>query len=332
MSTALPTRTPGQTPEDELGQWRDWRKQIEAGGPQALDAWASAASPEERAYFNGPSPRPKDPRFNEMYAPQAFSPEAGNTYVNDQTHYDIPSGEVQKNKGVWDLPETYAILAMAAGMGGVVAGPAIAGAVSGHTGAGTAAAATGGKVGTLGSILNYAKQGKDAYDTYSGLTDVLGKAAGSSTAEEQHNDQLKMLLENSKLNRDKFALMAPGQRLKTSEVANMLSSYTPSKMDWGPGGFTPGAGARGVQPTITGGVSASIAHPSASTAALRQQVMDQQLINQMKGDAGTDLSGVGSTSVGNQILGGAATGTGILEALAKLWKPRTTGVTDSIQD
>jgi hypothetical protein len=129
----IPQHVQGMDPTQELQQWAQWRQAVDAA--KQTDKLTGDAA----RYYNGPSPRPGDPRFDQSYATDMFSPEAGQTYVNAKTHFDINSGKTVKNQSGWDLPETKLIVALAAGLGGVAAAPLIAGAVGGNAAAGTAA-------------------------------------------------------------------------------------------------------------------------------------------------------------------------------------------------
>lgn len=160
----------------------------------------------------------------------------------------------------------------------------------------------------------------------SGLGDILGGAAKSSTAQGNTSDRLKLMLENAKLNRDKFALGAPSTRLSGAIKGSVAGNFQPTKVDWGPGGFTPGAGTRGVIPKITGGGAGALANLSPDAKTLANQVTHDELVSQMSGGAsapggGTDKAmptGIGEPSTGSSILGGLGMGSSILGLLAKL--------------
>lgn len=160
----------------------------------------------------------------------------------------------------------------------------------------------------------------------SGLSGVLGGAAKSGQDQNNKADQLKLLLENAKLNRDKFALDAPGERLATSQRANLAANASPSKMDWGPKGFVPGAIAHGQapMPTRTGGISGALSNMNPEAKALANQTMHDEFISQLQGGIsnpkGTDRAmptGIGEESTGDKVLGGASLGTSILAAILK---------------
>lgn len=173
-----------------------------------------------------------------------------------------------------------------------------------------------------------------------GISGILGGAAKSGQDQNNKGDQLKLLLENAKLNRDKFALDAPGTRLSTGMRANLAANATPSKLDWGPNGFKPGAIARGEaqMPKWTGGASGAMENMSPDARQLANTVMHDELIAQLRGGTtgggsrpggdlntqGTDLAmdpdvkNVGKPSTGDNILGGLGMGTSILSMLLKL--------------
>ncbi len=100
----------------------------------AITARVNSLTPEERAKldFGDLSPAAK------AYVVGRIDPATGKaaTGVNGQ-HFDMEKGQIVKNGGFWDLPESYAILAAAAGMGGLAAAPLLAGTagVTGSTGA-----------------------------------------------------------------------------------------------------------------------------------------------------------------------------------------------------
>lgn len=184
-----------------------------------------------------------------------------------------------------------------------------------------------------------------------GLSGILGSAA--KTGQDQNNkaDQLQLLLENAKLNRDKFALDAPGQRLSTGMRANVAANAQPASLDWGPAGFKPGAIAHGQAPMPhwTGGPSSGLgASMSPDAKQLSNQVMHDELVAQLRGGTtgggtgakqgdgsllrpgakedgtGTDLAmdpklaQIGQPSTGDNVLGGLGVGTSILALLSKL--------------
>lgn len=206
-----------------------------------------------------------------------------------------------------------------------VLGPSTAanmGATTTALAAGGPAAPAGIAAGGGGSSLLGAMSGTKAM---TGIADVMGGAARSGADANYKNDYLKTILENSKLNRDKFAVAAPGQRLQDSTKASLASNFTPSKVDWGPGGFTPGAGARGVQPTFTGGFSGGMQNLDPRTKQLQSRVMDDELQGQLSGGATggnqdrampTDI---GKSSTLDKLTGAGAFGTSILSAIMKAY-------------
>lgn len=169
-----------------------------------------------------------------------------------------------------------------------------------------------------------------------GLADVFGGASKSGLDQQNKDNSLKLLLEQAKLNRDKFATDAPGQRLNTSTRASVLSNYKPAQVDWGAGGFQPGMGARGVIPKITGGVGGSLANLNPETKSLADQVMHDMLVSQQRGGETGGGNGAGAPysrpdkygtdktmptmtqpSRGDKLTGGLGMGFSILEALKK---------------
>lgn len=168
--------------------------------------------------------------------------------------------------------------------------------------------------------------------TVGGLADVLGGAAKGSQNQNNESDKIKLLLENAKLNRDKYALSAPGTRLSTGIKASIASNFKPSTLDWGPGGFKPGGVAHGAPlPTRTGGFSGGMANLNPDTKALANQITHDELMSQMQGGSGGGdkamPTGLGESSTGDKILGGAAMGTSILSVVQRALKGRQSGTT-----
>jgi hypothetical protein len=113
----------------ELQDWKTYRDSVDPNDPKNFNDPAFAAK------YNGDNlsaaARPYTAGFN---------PATGKPYNGvDGQHFDIKSGQIVKNKGAWQLPETYAILGLAGGLG-AAAIPAIVGA-SAATGAVTSASA-----------------------------------------------------------------------------------------------------------------------------------------------------------------------------------------------
>jgi hypothetical protein len=158
----------------------------------------------------------------------------------------------------------------------------------------------------------------------SGLGGVLGGAGAADTVQGNESDRLKIALENAKLNRDKFALGAPATRLAGGISGSVASNFQPTKVNWGPGGFTPGIGKSG-PPTITGGGAGALANLSPDARQLANQVTHDELVSQMSGGAsapggGTDRAlptGIGEGSTTGKVLGGLGLGSSILAALLK---------------
>lgn len=160
-------------------------------------------------------------------------------------------------------------------------------------------------------------------ETLSGVADTLGGAAKSSLQQNNNADLMNAANERTRLERDKFALTAPGTRLKDSTLASLGSNWQPTKVDWGPGGFHPGAGTEGKIPTFSGGLSGGMQNLDPRTKELQSKVMDDELQSQMSGGptgGGKDTfmpPPVTPLSGGDKALGYGATTAGILAALAK---------------
>lgn len=154
----------------------------------------------------------------------------------------------------------------------------------------------------------------------SALGDVLGGASKSGQAQNNNQDTIKLALQNAQLNRDKYALAAPGVRMNTSIRAAMAKRGTPSSVQWG----GPGSGLRGEIPQFSGGrksVYAGLQEPD--TQGLLDRVIHEQLMGQVAGgpsggnaDAAMPTN-IGQSSTFDKILGGGAFGSSILGAILK---------------
>lgn len=211
-------------------------------------------------------------------------------------------------------PSTAANMAATeAALPGVMSGGSLA------AGTGTAAAA-GGSMGMLDTIKSVLGS-----DKLSGLADVFGNAAKSENNQQGLEDRLKLMLEDARLNRDKYALDAPGTRLATGAQAALSQNITPTTLDWGPNGFVPGAIAEGKAslPKYTGGLSGALSSMSGNKdyQALSNQVLHDQLVAQLQGGASggnqdkAGLPTVGEGSGLGDVLGGMGLGTSILSTL-----------------
>lgn len=177
----VPVTSPDMSPQQELEQWRQWRTAVTGGNP-ANGTPKFALTDEQSKYFNGPSPRPNDPRF----ANPLFSNAATNMFVNGNTHYDLASGSSEKNKGFWNNPETWMQFALA---GGLVAAPLLAGAATTAGGGLTGGTSSGAALTGPGAGLTTAAEAADAAAAAPGLasttigTGMLGPIAGGAGAD-----------------------------------------------------------------------------------------------------------------------------------------------------
>lgn len=172
----------------ELQQWKAFRESIIPKGtdlkalgkdPQRMAALnAQMGDPAVVAQFNGDTLGPAAKQYAVgMIDPATGKPRNG---LNGM-HFDVNTGEITKNKSGWDLPETKAIVAMAAGLGGLAAAPAIAGAFGGSSVAGGGAGASlgadaAGVSATSGLASGAGIGGAVAAPT---IADVSGVVAGS---------------------------------------------------------------------------------------------------------------------------------------------------------
>jgi hypothetical protein len=146
----------GLSPQEELEQWAQWRKSVDP---------ATLSDPKEVQYYNGPSARPGDSRFDNPL----FSKDAGSMFVNAKNHFDPSTGKVEDNKGFWQLPETYKMLAL---MGGSVAAPFVLPALGGLTGSTAPASLSASEAGAYGGEF-----GLGGIPVTAGGKGILGKAA-----------------------------------------------------------------------------------------------------------------------------------------------------------
>lgn len=238
--------------------------------------------------------------------------------------------------GFWSDPLANIIGGGVLGLATAGAGTALLGGGGATTaGAGTGTAATSASAPTLastGSGMSILDTINKISNLVTPLSDVLGGAAKSGQQQNNVADQLKLALYNAKQNATlgakRFALAAPGKRMGTSMQA-LLSKYdTPTKVNWG----GPGSGLRGEVPTYSGGLSGAVRSASSdpSYQKLRDQVTQDELTSQMAGGASggnQDVSvgtppDVGSSSAGDNILGGGALTASILAALGKFKQPQ----------
>lgn len=155
---------------------------------------------------------------------------------------------------------------------------------------------------------------------------ILGGAAKNASAGNLTRDRNAIDLwrsqQDAQLARDKFAEVAPGQRLSTSLRSSLLSNYQPTKTTWaGPGsGLNPGGGY-----STTGGYSAGLANLDPRTKALADLLMTDELGAQQRGGVsggGSDralsaMPQLGQTSTADKILGGSAFGSSLLQGILK---------------
>lgn len=200
-----------------------------------------------------------------------------------------------------------------AGYGGVAI-PSMG--VAGGSMAGAGAAAGGaGAMGTAGSILS--RVGGSRFLT--GAADVLGGAAKNAAENNAINDANSVNLYNSQernqLNRDQFALNAPGTRMGQSAKASILSRVKPTTINWG----GPGSGLKGQTPTTTGGFRDALGNMDPAVGQLAQEIMQQNLAKQKANQDGVTVTPprIGRSSVGDKLLGAGAFGTSILGLLRR---------------
>jgi hypothetical protein len=150
----------------ELVQWKQFRDQWK--DPNALLA-ASRTDPTLMAKYSGDNLSPEA----QKYAVGRIDPATGKPAngVNG-AHFDVNTGKLEKNGGLWDLPETYAILAAAGGLAAPEILPLL-------TSAGGAGGATGGVTATATDIAEplAGTLGSEGF----AAGDVVGGLGGAST-------------------------------------------------------------------------------------------------------------------------------------------------------
>lgn len=273
---------------------------------------------------------PDDPKLLPPSDPRSPDYEGAGGMFRSRTMFDPSTGE-QGRKTNWG---TIAGL----GIGGAIAAPFVAGALTGGgggalaSGGGASAAApttaagsilpsstigagfipgiTGAASGAIptaattgSSILGTVGTGAKLAGAAKDLAPILGNAAGA----QQQQANAQNLADVARFN---VGLSAPARRLATSTQASMIANRQPVKSNWG----GPGSGLRGETSHFTGGY----ANPdliSPDTKSLAQQVMKQQLIDQMTN--GGLPPPMAKESKASKALGAAATGASLLGAYGK---------------
>lgn len=153
----------------ELQDWKAYRDSF-GDDPAKLNA-AQQADPNFAAKYNGDTLSPGAKQYAVgRYDPTANGGKGGPAAGTNGMHFDAQTGQIVKNKGAFDLPETWGILGAAAGLGGVVAAPAIAGLFGGGGAASAAAPAATAATGGAGAGTTAA--------TVAGGAAAAGKAGG----------------------------------------------------------------------------------------------------------------------------------------------------------
>lgn len=134
------------------------------------------------------------------------------------------------------------------------------------------------------------------------LSPVLGGAAGSQAAgeETQAGIDLRAQAQNAAV---------PGTRLHNALLASLASNAQPYTANWG----GPGSGLKGQVVNFAGGPN--LKNLPADVRSLAQSVMSDELNQQLAGPIHPQIG----SSTGDKVLGGAATGAGILGALLPLF-------------
>jgi hypothetical protein len=166
----------------ELQQWKAFRDSF-SDDPAKIQA-AAQADPNIAAKYNGDTLSDAAKQYAVgRYDPNANGGKGGPANGVNGQHFDVKTGQIEKNKGAMDLPETYAILAAAAGLGGVAAAPFIAGGAGGASGAttGTALGTDAAGVGATSGLATGAGVGTSV--AAPSLADISGLVAGGGVGE-----------------------------------------------------------------------------------------------------------------------------------------------------
>lgn len=150
------------------------------------------------------------------------------------------------------------------------------------------------------------------------LATVLGGAAQNAQKNNISQGQLQLGEDQLQQNANAQATNLPAARLKDSIKASLASNFQPSTVSWG----GPGSGLKGQVPTYSGGIVNGLSNLNPATKQLSQQVMEDELLNQMKGGASggnqdNTVTPVGQPSALDNILGGSAGALSVLSTLAK---------------
>lgn len=148
-------------------------------------------------------------------------------------------------------------------------------------------------------------------------TPVLSGAAKGRGEAQQANEALGISRANADINRRRYMLEAPGERVRQSSRASMVANYQPTSIRLG----APGFGMRGESPEFEGGFNNPDMY-SKDTRALANQSVHQHLLASLRGDDNVpELPEVGRSSTGDKILGGLGFGASILDAIRRRGGP-----------
>lgn len=266
------------------------------------------------------------------------TPGQDGNFFQHNSEWNQNSGEYDKNidwGNILSLAAGGMLGAGALSAGGVIGGGAEATGV-GATGTGAASVAAPTTAATTGAVSSAGAPGIMSSilgkGGLSALSTVLGSAARAGSQANQVQDSQNIQYENAKLNRDKYALEAPGARAKQSIMASIAGNFTPSTLDWGPQGFHPGGVAHGSGlPTVKGGGVAGMQNLDPSTKALLQQLITSNLKNNTNNQDDTmSVPPPGGESAGNKALGAAGIGTSLLSMIAPSILGRARGTAPSV--
>lgn len=150
------------------------------------------------------------------------------------------------------------------------------------------------------------------------LADILGSASANAQRNNQITDSQNLTRDQVQQKANEDATNLPASRLRDSLKASLLNNFTPTTVQWG----GPGSGLSGQIPTFSGGMKAGLQNLDPGTKQLSQQVIQDELMNQLRGGASggnqdDTVPPIGQSSTGDDILGGSAGALGILAALQK---------------
>lgn len=220
--------------------------------------------------------------------------------------------DAQKTQGFWSHPESWFQLAAGAGLGGLVAAPAIAGAMGG--GAAAPGAMTGAEMSAGGlvgpGVTGAGAAGGGLLSTAAKLSGPLSALAGGRQAGREAEAQAQALNDRNRMAGEELNLRAPSMRGQQASQGDVLANA--QDFAWGPSQMVGNIPV----PSSTGGLRPSI--HSQNTRDLGQQMAADALRGQRtNGGRVFDVTPLPKAGVGDSILNNAASFTGLLDAFRR---------------